>query len=296
VGKRPLQKKALDKANIGTDKYYWISGRDYSGKHSLVDVLAEAFHCAANEREVTEFLQIAGLFIIDDFHHLYQGVREEIAAKMKRWGELGIRIFIIGIAGINKPLLDADAELGIRNDPYDIGAQDNKFIDRVVSLGEEALNCKFSDDTRTRFIKASMGIPSAIQLIARVACTRSELFETAEIQRVIDVTMENIKDAVLRNYKAKFQNRLIGMAKGKQQARSVHNTYFEIVKHICTLELSEIPIAELHTRIVKPEADPAERNRKNTSFYNCLNNLSEVIDSAGWETPFTITRRERLFP
>ncbi len=93
--------------------------------------------------------------------------------------------------------------------------------------------------------------------------------------------MEDIKDAVLRNYKTKFQNRLIGMAKGKQQARSVHNTYFEIVRQICTLELSEIPVSELHTRIVKPETDPDVRNRKNTSFYNCLNNLSEVISQRG---------------
>jgi hypothetical protein len=93
--------------------------------------------------------------------------------------------------------------------------------------------------------------------------------------------MEEIKDAVLRNYKSKFQNRLIGLAKGKQQARSVHNTYFEIVKQICTLEVSEIPISELYSRIVKPVADPIERNKKSTSFYNCLNNLSEVLTQRG---------------
>jgi hypothetical protein len=93
--------------------------------------------------------------------------------------------------------------------------------------------------------------------------------------------MEEIKDAVLRNYKSKFQNRLIGLAKGKQQARSVHNTYFEIVKQICTLEVSEIPISELYSRIVKPVADPVERNKKSTSFYNCLNNLSEVLTQRG---------------
>jgi len=93
--------------------------------------------------------------------------------------------------------------------------------------------------------------------------------------------MEEIKDAVLRTYKTKFQNRLIGLAKGKQQARSVHNTYFEIVKQICTLELSEIPVAELYARIVKPVLDDAERNRKSTSFYNCLNNLADVLTQRG---------------
>ena len=115
----------------------------------------------------------------------------------------------------------------------------------------------------------------------RVGCIRADLFETANEQRIVEMSMPDIKDAVLRNYKAKFQNRLIGMAKGKQQARSVHNTYFEIVKQICTMEISEIPTAELYRRIVQPEEDAAERNRKSTSFYNCLNNLSDVIEQRG---------------
>jgi hypothetical protein len=158
-----------------------------------------------------------------------------------------------------------------------MGTQDDAFIAEVITLGEEALNFQFAPECKTRFARASLGVPSAIQLICRVACTRSDLLQTCEEMKALDVSMEEIKDAVLRNYKSKFQNRLIGLAKGKQQARSVHNTYFEIVRQICTLELSEIPIAELYSRIVKPVTDPAERNRKSTSFYNCLNNLSEVL-------------------
>lgn len=106
--------------------------------------------------------------------------------------------------------------------------------------------------------------------------------------------MDEIKDGVLRNYKSKFQNRLIGLAKGKQQARSVHNTYFEIVRQICTLELSEIPVAELYTRIVGPVSDVSERGRKSTSFYNCLNNLSEVLTQRGLDDAIYFNQRARL--
>jgi hypothetical protein len=280
-GKTTLAEKAIGKANIPVGGHLWISGRDYSTANSLLEFLSLALHCAQTISETTEFLTIAGLLIIDDFHHLQQPVREGIAARMKRWGEHGIRIFIIGISGINKPLLDTDPELGIRNDPYEMGIQNDDFISKVMAHGEQALNFRFDIQTRERFIKASLGVPSAIQLICRVACIRAGLNETAKQLVELCVSMEDIKDAVLRSYKAKFQNRLIGLAKGKQQAKSVHNTYFEIVKQICMLERSEIPTAELHTRIVKPVADSAERNRKNTSFYNCLNNLSEVIEQRG---------------
>jgi hypothetical protein len=221
-------------------------------------------------------------------------VRDEIGAKMKRWGELGIRIFVVGISGLNKSLLDIDSELGIRNDPYEMGSQDSDFIAEIIRLGENALNFQFKSECRETFIKASLGVPSAIQLICRVACTRSDLLETSVKRRKIDISMVDIKDAVLRNYKTKFQNRLIGLAKGKQQARSVHNTYFEIVKHICTLELSEIPITELYARIVKPVADTAERARKSTSFYNCLNNLAEVLSERGLDDAIYYNQRGKV--
>lgn len=280
-GKTTLAEKALEKAGIGTGGYYWISGRDYAQKQLLIDTLSSAFSCDCTEAETLGYLKAAGILVIDDFHHLQKSVRDEIGLKLKRWGELGIRVFVVGIAGLNKALLDLDSELAIRNDSYEMGTQNNEFIESVIKLGEDALHFNFTPECKRRFISASLGVPSAIQLICRVACTRSDLFETCRASRVIDVSMEEIKDAVLRNYKTKFQNRLIGLAKGKQQARSVHNTYFEIVKQICTLEVSEIPISELYSRIVKPVADPIERNKKSTSFYNCLNNLSEVLTQRG---------------
>jgi hypothetical protein len=280
-GKTTLAEKALDKAKLNPGRYTWISGKDYTSKRNIAEFISSALGCNSTEPDATSYLQMAGVFVIDDFHHLLQELRTEIARNMKRWSEIGIRIMIIGIAGINKPLLDADPELAIRNDPYEIGHQDDDFIREVLQRGEEALKFNFDPDTRDQFVKASLGIPSAIQLIARVGCARADLFETANKPCVIKMSMVDIKDAVLRIYRAKYQNRLIGMAKGKQQARSVHNTYFEIVKQICTLELSEIPTAELYRRIVQVEVDPAERARKSTSFYNCLNNLSDVIDQRG---------------
>jgi hypothetical protein len=179
-GKTTLAEKALEKAGIGTGGYYWISGRDYAQKELLIDVLSSAFGCDSTEAEALGYLKAAGILVIDDFHHLQKTVRDEIGLKLKRWGELGIRVFVVGIAGLNKALLDLDSELAIRNDTYEMGTQKNEFIESVIKLGEDALRFYFTPECKKRFISASLGVPSAIQLICRVACTRSDLSETCQ--------------------------------------------------------------------------------------------------------------------
>lgn len=82
---------------------------------------------------------------------------------------------------------------------------------------------------------------------------------------------------MLRSYKGKYFNKVVGLAKGKQQARSVHDTYFEIIRHISLLGKSVIHVEELRERIVKVTVDQKEQNRRHTSFYNCLKNLPAVI-------------------
>jgi hypothetical protein len=74
--------------------------------------------------------------------------------------------------------------------------------------------------------------------------------------------MEQIKDGVLRIYRGKYHNKLIGLCKGKQQARSVHNTYFDIIKNIAVIGKSEIQLQEIHQRLLNPIDDTKERAKK----------------------------------
>lgn len=280
-GKTTLAKKALEKAKIGTANSYWMSGRSHVESAGWQEVFAAEFGCNKDDAEVIQYLRLCGLLVIDDFHHLQKNVRDSIGQLLKLWHEQGIRILIIGIAESAHHLLQIDSELGIRNDPYDMKVQDDAFIDKIISLGEEALNFQFENSTKSRFRQAAKGIPSAIHVICRIACQRNNVSETLEFPRTVECQMQDIKDGVLRSYRGKYQNKVIGMAKGKQQATSVHNTYFQIIKHICLLDKSEIPVEELRSRIVGVEDNAKERAKKNTSFYNCLDNLQDVIQQRG---------------
>jgi hypothetical protein len=280
-GKTTLAKKALDKSGFGPGIIHWMSGRDHYDKDSLEAIFCREFGCGSSDQEIIDNLILCGMLIIDDFHHLNKAVRDKIAYSLKRWNELGIRVFIIGIAQSNKDLLDIDSELGIRNDPYEMKSQSGGFIQKIIEAGEKHLNIAFNDTTKREFITASQGIPSAIHVICRVACIRADVNETQHSLKEISTKMSEIKDGVIRIYKGKYHNKVIGLSKGKQQARSVHNTYFEIFKHICLLDKTEISVEELQDRIVRPIDDQDERNRKNTSFHNCLNNLTDVISQRG---------------
>jgi hypothetical protein len=125
---------------------------------------------------------------------------------------------------------------------------------------------------------AADGIPSAIQVICRVACIRKNVLKTVPEKKVISCSMSEIKDGVLRIYKGKYHNKLVGLCKGKQQAKSVHNTYFDIIKYISIIGKSEIQFQEIQQRILGGIDDYKDKAKKTTSFHNCLKYLPEVIE------------------
>lgn len=289
-GKTTLAKKSLNDAEFGPGDIHWISGRDYSSATSIRELFSKEFSCGDENDEIIGYLQAAGIVVLDDFHHLTKDVRNEIGYKLKRWNEQNIRFFIIGIASSSKQMLDIDSELGIRNDVYDMKRQDDKFCTRIIELGEKCLNIKISDESRNQFVLASDGIPSAIQVICRVACIRNKVLKTEPECKIISCQMDEIKDGVLRIYRAKYHNKLVGLCKGKQQARSVHHTYFDIIKIVSIIGKGEIQFQEIQQRLLSQIDDIKERAKKTTSFHNCLKYLPSVIEERGLDDAIYVNR------
>lgn len=282
-GKTTLARKALEETGLLPGGVQWISGRDHNSADSVKELFEKMLMKNGQEEELLDELKSGGMVVIDDFHHLQEKLRIEIGYKLKRWNELGARFFIIGIASSNKNMLDVDSELGIRNDVYEIKRQSDDFIAKIVELGEQHLNIRFTEETKRDYIKSAAGIPSAIQVICRIACIRSKILKThpGNTPLIINLGMAAVKDGVLRTYKGKYHNRLIGLCKGKQQARSVHNTYFDIIKIISVIGKPEIQFQEIQQRLLAGIEDPKERAKKTTSFHNCLKYLPGVIEQRG---------------
>lgn len=283
-GKSTLAWKALQTEKIDKKDILFINGRNHSVTPTFVDALRVEFGASdASKNDLIGLLQQVPFVFVDDFHHMSPGCRTELASLLKPWGEEKIRFIIVGIAASAEQLLGSDPELGIRNDPYEVKQQDDAFSEKLIGQGEEALNFALAPDTRRDIIAACRGVPSVAQAICRVACVEKGIERTLDEKREVAIELQKIREAVLRGFHAKYFDRLVGLCKGKQQARSVHNTYYEIVNAIASSGKSEIPIEYLRQRLVHSVGDPAERNRKSTSFYNCLKNLKEVISAKNLE-------------
>ncbi|UFS72268.1 TIR domain-containing protein [Geomonas sp. RF6] len=282
TGKTTLVTHALRELGISPKDILWINGRQFAGVDAGLSVLARALRSSEDFDEITDLLKLVYFTVIDDFHHLSTGAKLEIAKLLKLWHEKDVRFVVIGIASSAADLYGADPELGIRNDPFEMREQDEGFVRTLIRLGEEALNVKFGDSLCGQIIAASNCVPSVIQVICKTCCIEAEVDETVEGDpKDIHYDLKDLRESVLRVFHAKYMNKVVGLAQGKRRARAVHNTYFDIVTCIARDRRSEIPTASLYQDVVGVVPEREERKRKATSFYNCLNNLEEVISEQG---------------
>lgn len=281
-GKSTLVQRLLHDFQIPISNILPINGRSYPQVESFFHILGTELGTEPVFSVLTSYLQLVDFVIIDDFHHLSSGARGELAKNLKLWHENQVRFIIIGIASSAADLVGIDAELGIRNDPFELKTQDEKFVRDLISLGEQALNVSFSENLKKEIVSASNGVPSVVQTICRTICVNAGIEMTIEDNILqVDLKLKHLKEEILRVFTAKYFNKVVGLAKGKQQARSVHNTYFDIIAAIATDQRSEIPTEFLYAKIVGTISDAKQRSRKATSFYNCLNNLNDVIEEKG---------------
>ncbi len=277
-GKTTIITNLLKEEGIAMEDVLWINARQYTYCKSFEELFSTVLRIEPKFEEVVDYLHLVKFTVIDDFHYLDTNTRNEIAKILKLLHEKGIRIILIGISSSAEELVGVDAELGIRNDPFQLKNQNADWVVKLTSKGCSLLNIRFEDNLINQIINASNGVPSIVHVICRILCLHFEVFETQDELTSFDIEIKKLKSEILRIFDSKYFNKVLALTKGKQQARSVHNTYFDIIKTIAEDQRSEISTEFLYEKIVKPIEDPKERARKATSFYNCLNNLEEIIE------------------
>ncbi|MFO0795437.1 MAG: TIR domain-containing protein [Candidatus Brocadiaceae bacterium] len=277
-GKTTVITKILQEEGISKKDVLWINAREYTESATYNELFSKVLTIEPIFEEITSYLQLVKFIVVDDFHFLSSNARYEIAKNLKLLHEKNIRFILIGISSSAEELVGVDAELGIRNDPFELKTQKESFVLDLIKKGEEFLNIEFSDDSKKQIVLASNGIPSIVHVICRISLLEHGIFETVDTKKEIRLDLRELKDQILRIFDSKYFNKVVALTKGKQQARSVHNTYFDIISTIASDSRSEIPTEFLYEKIVKIISDPKERGKKATSFYNCLNNLEEIIE------------------
>jgi Cdc6-like AAA superfamily ATPase len=162
-GKTTLIMSLLRDLNISASDRLMFNGRSHAVVESIFQVLGHELGTEPTFEGVTPYLQLVKFVVIDDFHHLSLAARTELAKHLKLWHENGVRFVIIGIASSANELIGTDAELGIRNDPFELKTQDEDFVRKLINLGEQALNIAFSEEFKLEIVAGCNGVPSIIQ-------------------------------------------------------------------------------------------------------------------------------------
>ena len=243
-------------------------------------MLALEFGTEPDPQAVEEWLRLFKLILIDDVHHLALSARDELAKYLKLWHELGIRFFMIGIAKTGEDILGRDPELAIRNDVWRLGAQSSEFMRQLIELGEQALRIEFSAEGKSTAIEAAQGSPSICQAICRIACVDSEVLSSVANPVTVEIDLPLIREMVVRQYDGRYLSKIVSLARGRRQARSVHDTFFRIVEQVARNNNEQISKDELYHKIVGSK-DASQKSRLRNSFYRAMNSLPRVIEENG---------------
>jgi energy-coupling factor transporter ATP-binding protein EcfA2 len=277
-GKSTLVARSLDALGIKASDVVAITGRLHSSAGSILDVLGSELGEEPSFDAITPWLAAHRFVLLDDAHHLGAGAREELTRLLKFWHEKDVRFILVGIASTASELVGADPELAIRNETFEMATQDEDFSTEVVTKGEKALNIEFEWHSRATLVRACRGIPSLLQLLCRLACVDQDVAGTQTERRTVEVDIARIGASVRRTYDPKYFEKTVGLAKGRRQARAVHDTYFEIVAELASSGLLEVPKERLYHRLLGGIEDPALKKRRTTSFYRALENLPAAIE------------------
>lgn len=277
IGKSTVAHRALAALGLDGSRVHMFSGRRYSNSPSIIDVLAMEFGVEANLDEIEPWLKAYEIIAIDDVHHLTLNARTELAGLLKLWHELGIRFFMIGIAKTGEEILGLDPELAIRNDVWRLGSQDRSFMETLIAKGSDALNIRMSAESVQTAVGAAQGSPSILQAICRIACIAADVLETAQSEVEVVIELPLIREAVVRQYDGRYLSKVVNLARGRRQARSVHDTYFRIVERVARTGKQQISKDELYHSIVGSQ-DARQKSRQRNSFYRAMNNLPAVIE------------------
>ncbi len=280
-GKSTVAEKTLAELGLVGTKVHKFSGRSYPAEVSLLSILGNEFAEEPDEESIQPWLESYDVIVIDDVHHLTSNARLELAQRLKLWHEKGIKFFLIGIAKTSDQIVGADPELAIRNDVHLLEPQEVLFFEAMAAQGQQALNIRLDENFLTSTIAASKGLPAIFQAICRVACVELDIERTCETPLDVNIELSKIGRSVVRMFDPRYFNKLVGLAQGRRQARSVHNTFFGIVESLARSNKTQVSKAELYRKIVGPIEDPDLKRRRSTSFYRAMGTIQDVIDDRG---------------
>jgi hypothetical protein len=190
-----------------------------------------------------------GTVIVDDFHRLDDATKARLSDFMKVLADsenAASKLILIGINKAGQQLVKFAHDLGLRVDVFKLETNSDEQIEKLIALGEEALNLKLPDtDAIAHHAQGSFQIA---QLLCHKLCVLDHVLETASSPKTITTSLNVAIEDVMSDLARQFREAAVTFARGSKIRREGRAPYLHILHWLSetdewSIDLSEAIIA-----------------------------------------------------
>jgi len=172
-----------------------------------------------------------GVVMIDDFHRLEDSTKIRLSDYVKILADEGLdhsKIILIGINKAGDRLVQYGADVGLRIDVFRMEANPPELVEKLIGLGEAALNVTLTDRAKIR--DASQGSFQLVQMLCHEVCVEGKATETQEQHLEIGIGLSVVMDAVIERLRQIFQRPCTEFAQGSKLRKEGRAPYLHILR------------------------------------------------------------------
>ena len=190
-----------------------------------------------------------GTVIVDDFHRLDDATKARLSDFMKVLADsenAASKLILIGINKAGQQLVKFAHDLGLRVDVFKLETNSDEQIEKLIALGEEALNLKLSDTEA--IAHHAQGSFQIAQLLCHKLCVLDHVLETAASPKTITTSLNVAIEDVMSDLARQFREAAVTFARGSKIRREGRAPYLHILHWLSetdewSIDLSEAIIA-----------------------------------------------------
>jgi TIR domain/ATPase family associated with various cellular activities (AAA) len=145
------------------------------------------------------------IVIIDDFHRLDLGLRQDLVDYLKYLADTSSKsqkLVILGIPRTGQTLVDTSFDISTRIDVFRFGYVPDELIFQMIEKGESALNILF--DRKTEIVLAANGSLNIAQFLCFNLCQIARIGETSHQLQMVSSDLDRAQSLVTKDLSRKF--------------------------------------------------------------------------------------------
>jgi len=189
-----------------------------------------------------------GTVIVDDFHRLGDATKAKLSDFMKVLADTESQTSKLILIGINKAghqLVKFAHDLGLRIDVFRLEANPSELLERVITLGEEALN--ISIPARMDIAERAQGSFQLVQLLCHKMCVLDKVTETRDQLKTIETSINVAMEDVIFDLSRQFKDAAVTFARGSRLRKEGRAPYLHILRWLSEGEEWSLDLSDAMT-------------------------------------------------